>query len=1075
MSKAKKSTVRKGGYKKGPAKKKTSDFSKKIRSLKLYELLFEKRIILFILSFFIPAVIMTYAFSLNKIHPFGDQQILVVDLWHQYYPFFKVVREKLVTHGSFLYSWENGLGTNFLSLISYYAASPLNWLSVFFDGDHIRDALTFILVMKIGFSGMFFSMFLSYTFKRRDLSMCVFSVMYALSSYTLGYYWNVMWFDTVALFPLVMLGLVALSREGKWKVYTFALALSLFANYYIAFFTCIFSVFMFLAAGIIEFKGIKDYLRKIWVVFRSSVLGLGLAAFMLLPAYFGLQLTYSANNIFPKETVWYEKWTDIFANLISYNAPTKVEGLPNIACGMLAVTLFGVFLFSFGIKIREKVSVLAMLALVIVSCNMNKLNYIWHGFHFTNQIPYRFAFIFCFVLAAAAYRAYDIMLEKGIKVYQLFLMIIGPAAVFYCNFKTLDINGVNIFHLTSKAALSVGREVYSLLILAALIAYVLPFVAAALIFDAVCKWKKLNKRIELSAVIAMLVIDFIVIAVKLFPALSKLGKLEASSAIPAPDGASEAIADKLVFGITEAFDKSVFITLAFLLIFVAAKVFPFKNKKVRNTIMNVVLGAVVFSEFISNAQLGVNTVSTTSYTSYPTEYVDSRILLDRIEDTEDSPFYRTEMNATWTLNDSALYGYYGLSQFSSSANVSVTKLIKRLGLYASEAGNRYYYRTATPFINSLFDIKYILKRNGSLNSEADFLEPFGSSGNVYAYKNKYPLSLGFMVNESLLSLTPESVYNPFEYQNDIIKNATGMTEAVFTAQMPALAEYENVNVDKNGFGNYQYRKTESGSEGAVTYTFDGIDGYTLYGYVGYPGNATCDDLTIKCNGSQVDDGGLIKDYGISFPMGNCHSGDKSTVKITTKTDRTSGDYKLMVYAMSNELFDKAYGLLADEQLNISSFKDAKIKGTINAKSDGILYLAMPYEKGWSVYVDGKKAETCKVLGAMMGARVSAGKHDIEIRYIPEGFIQGLLISIASLLLVILTIVLERYFRKRKAAKAAAAAAKIAAQEAEVPAPEELAAASEIYNQEIEDSKGSVTEEKEEKNEKSQGDGSVQGD
>ena len=58
-----------------------------------------------------------------------------------------------------------------------------------------------------------------------------------------------MWFDTVALFPLVMMGIVALCREGKWKTYTLALALSLAANYYIGYFTCIFSMFMFASAA----------------------------------------------------------------------------------------------------------------------------------------------------------------------------------------------------------------------------------------------------------------------------------------------------------------------------------------------------------------------------------------------------------------------------------------------------------------------------------------------------------------------------------------------------------------------------------------------------------------------------------------------------------------------------------------------------------------------------------------------------------------------------------------------------------------------------------------------------------
>ena len=123
-------------------------------------------VLIFLLSFMIPAVIMLYAFSKELIHPFGNNQILVVDCWHQYYPFFRIVWEKLRTGGSFLYSWRNGMGTNFLSLMSYYAASPLNWISAFFSEERTRDVFTFLLVAKIGFSGGFFSLFLRYIYRR---------------------------------------------------------------------------------------------------------------------------------------------------------------------------------------------------------------------------------------------------------------------------------------------------------------------------------------------------------------------------------------------------------------------------------------------------------------------------------------------------------------------------------------------------------------------------------------------------------------------------------------------------------------------------------------------------------------------------------------------------------------------------------------------------------------------------------------------------------------------------------------------------------------------------------------------
>lgn len=878
---------------------------KKFRNSKFVNLLYDKGILYFCLSFIIPAVIMLLAFKSKEIHPFGDQQMLVIDLWHQYYPFFRVVREKLLSGGSFLYSWENGMGTNFLSLISYYAASPLNWISIFFDEEHVRDALTYILIAKIGFSGAFFSCFLRYTYKRKDLSIVIFSAMFALCSYTLGYYWNVMWFDTIALFPLVMLGVTAICREGKWKLYTVSLALSLFSNYYIAFFTCIFTIFMFAGSIIIEGKGIKDFFRKLWIIVYSSVIGIGLSAFMLLPAYYGLKLTYSANNTFPKEVSWYEKWTDIFANLISYNEPTNVEGLPNIACGMLAVTLFGVFLFSLKIKIREKVVSLLMLALIAVSCNMNKLNLIWHGFHATNQIPYRFSFIFSFVLIAAAYRAYDVMTRKGIKFYQLFLLIPAPAVVFWLNYHTAK-NSEEGF-----------------------------------VFDT-------------------------------------------------------------------AFKSSLIITAAYILIFIAIKVIPIKKPVIKRSIINLFICAVVITELTANASMGVKKVGSSSYTSYPASGNEVQEVFEVMRERENPLFYRTEMTSTYTLNDSALYGYNGLSQFSSSANVSITKFFRRLGLYSSEAGNRFYYRNSTPVVNSLLGLNYIVSKNGMLNNSKMGLEYIDSSGNTSLYENKYPLSIGFMMNNSILDLPDKEGTNPFEYQNDLMSLATGTDSNIFTAQPVALVSYNNIDVTKTGYGTYNFHVPDGNKSASVSYDFAGVEGAYLYGYAK---NGGVETVNVKCDGINADSSVSVKDYPVVFPMGNGQSGSTSTAELKITEDKTDGNYTIMVYALKQNAFEQAYNKLADEQLQLTEFTDTEIRGNINAYESGILYLSIPYEKGWSVYIDGKKTGTFKVLNSMLGVEVDSGEHEVLLKYSPEGFKLGLIISGGALLLFILAVFIERKLKK----------------------------------------------------------------
>lgn len=878
---------------------------KKFLNSKFVNLMYNKGVLYFCMSFIIPVVVMLLAFRDEKIHPFGDNQMLVVDLWHQYYPFFRVEREKLLTGGSFLYSWQNGMGTNFLSLISYYASSPLNWIAVFFDNDHVRDALTYILIAKTGFSGAFFSCFLRYTYKRKDISIVAFSSMFALCSYTLGYYWNVMWFDTIAIFPLVMTGVTAICRERKWKLYTVSLALSLFANYYIGFFVCIFTVFMFAGAIIIEGKGIKDFFTKLGTIIYSSLIGICLSAFMLLPAYYGLKMTYSVNNNFPKEISFYEKWTDIFANLISYSEPTHIEGLPNFACSMLAVTLFGVFLFSGGIKIREKIVSVFMLALISVSCNMNILNFIWHGFHATNQLPYRFSFIFSFILAVSAYRAFEVMTRKGIKIYQLFLLIIAPAVVF----------GLNYY-----------------------------------------------------------------------------------KGIKSDSG----------FEMTTALKSSLIITGAYILIFIAVKILPIRDMTIKRVITSLFIGATLITELVSNASIGVESVGSSSYTSYPASDEEVQNVLAKMRSRENKLFYRCEMTSTYTLNDSALYGYNGVSQFSSSANVSVTRLFHRLGLYASDAGNRFFYRNSTPVVNMLFGIDYIISKNNYINNSSYNLEYNDKSGNVILYKNNYPLSLGFMMNERILELPDRDATNPFEYQNEVIRLATDSSSNIFTAQPVSLVSYDNMETTKTAYGSYTFRVTDNTKSASAKYSYSGLANSYLYGYAR---NGSFESLTVKSDGITVDTPS-VKDYPIVFPMGNGQEGSTATVEFTISDKKETGSYTLMTYALKTEAFESAYEKLADEQLNITEFSDTKIKGNINVLEKGVLYLSIPYEKGWSVYIDGEKAETFRVLDSMLGVNADVGEHEILLKYCPEGFLLGLAISGSALLLFILLMFIDKKINRK---------------------------------------------------------------
>lgn len=48
-----------------------------------------------------------------------------------------------------------------------------------------------------------------------------------------------------------------------------------------------------------------------------------------------------------------------------------------------------------------------MIFFLLISLNNNVLNFIWHGFHYPNQLPFRNSFVLIFLFCVMALTAYD--------------------------------------------------------------------------------------------------------------------------------------------------------------------------------------------------------------------------------------------------------------------------------------------------------------------------------------------------------------------------------------------------------------------------------------------------------------------------------------------------------------------------------------------------------------------------------------------------------------------------------------------------------------------------------------------
>ncbi|MBQ1272065.1 MAG: YfhO family protein, partial [Clostridia bacterium] len=292
-----------------------------------------------ILAFLVPMVGMWVGFACYGVHPFGDKQMLYSDLREQYYPFLQEFHARLQNGESILWSWNGGMGTDFGSLIAYYVASPLNFLTLLFPSHMLRDVMTFLLTVRIGCAGLFFALMLKKIFGKNNFSITFFGWMFAFCSFIMGYYWDTIWMDTVAILPLVFLGLYQLVTEGKFQLYVISLFWAVLSNYYLGAFVCYFCVIAFFAIAAIRQVYGKPFLGRLLQFAGTSLLGGGLTAFLLLHAGYALQYTDSASSGGVGNPEFYDSFTGVVGNLFAFNSPTAMEGLPNLYCGVLPLLL----------------------------------------------------------------------------------------------------------------------------------------------------------------------------------------------------------------------------------------------------------------------------------------------------------------------------------------------------------------------------------------------------------------------------------------------------------------------------------------------------------------------------------------------------------------------------------------------------------------------------------------------------------------------------------------------------------------------------------------------------------------
>ena len=83
----------------------------------------------------------------------------------------------------------------------------------------------------------------------------------------------------------------------------------------------------------------------------------------------------------------------------------------------------------------------------------------------------------------------------------------------------------------------------------------------------------------------------------------------------------------------------------------------------------------------------------------------------------------------------------------------------------------------------------------------------------------------------------------------------------------------------------------------------------------------------------------------------------------------------------------------------------------------VLFTSIPYDEGWTVYVDGVETQTHAVVGdAFLALELEPGYHDLEFEYAAPGARMGMTVSGVSVGLYVGCILIEYMVKRKRKAK-----------------------------------------------------------
>lgn len=363
------------------------------------------------LSFIIPFVMLIVLNEVNKISLFSysNNTMMMIDMSSEYIAYMSDFRNLLLGNGNFIYTTRKVFGGDFLSIYTFYLASPFNLFIVFFEQEAIPLFFLWSSIIKMCFASLNMYLLTRLTSKFNYQRIIV-AIGYGLISYSFIYMSNYMWLDGVMILPLVILGLHYLKDKKHLWLYPLGIAYSLLTSWYIGFMICIFVVLYFLVLFFKDF-GLKNKDNNIFLLRFAvfSLLGGLIAAPFWLTAF--IHLAGTKGEAYLPEGRFFS-FSMILSGFMenNYDNPemiTQYNSYISMFVGVVPLVFATTFFLNKKFTLKERLLLLGLVLFYIILSWNSITTALLHGGREPTWFPGRYSFVIGFLVCYLAGKSLD--------------------------------------------------------------------------------------------------------------------------------------------------------------------------------------------------------------------------------------------------------------------------------------------------------------------------------------------------------------------------------------------------------------------------------------------------------------------------------------------------------------------------------------------------------------------------------------------------------------------------------------------------------------------------------------------